>query len=275
MLLNEVKPSEHLEEFVRLYRVIDFQFEAGTAIPVKMYTPRPEQCIQFYPKDTETVSYPGTALSIVGKKTTLVGLHNGISHRSVGREFLSIQVVFHPGALFRITGIPMQELMNAYVDAEDIFNSDIRLVNEQLFHAGNYKEMVVIVEAFLSGIINRKTKTLDTLDYASKLMLSDESYELDKFTKYACLSHRQFSRKFKERIGIAPKQFLQLVRFDRAFRMKNRFPFKDWLTIALHCGYHDYQHLVKDYIRFTGYTPAQFFEIDSGSPERIFGDAEI
>ena len=43
---------------------------------------------------------------------------------------------------------------------------------------------------------------------------------------------------------------------------------------AIRCGYHDYQHLVKDYKEFTGYTPPQFFAIDNGSPERVFGDAE-
>jgi AraC-like DNA-binding protein len=57
--------------------------------------------------------------------------------------------------------------------------------------------------------------------------------------------------------------------------MKNRSPQKDWLSIALHCGYYDYQHLVKDYKEFTGYTPAQFFAIDNQAPERMLGDVEI
>jgi AraC-like DNA-binding protein len=74
---------------------------------------------------------------------------------------------------------------------------------------------------------------------------------------------------------MAPKQFLQMARFDRAFRMKNRFPQKDWLSVALHCGYYDYQHLVKDYKEFTGYTPPQFFAIDNAAPERSLGDVEI
>jgi AraC-like DNA-binding protein len=72
-----------------------------------------------------------------------------------------------------------------------------------------------------------------------------------------------------------PKQFLQISRFDKAFRMKNRFPGRDWLSVALHCGYYDYQHLVKDYKEFTGYTPTQFFAIDNHAPERILGDVEI
>jgi transcriptional regulator GlxA family with amidase domain len=102
-----------------------------------------------------------------------------------------------------------------------------------------------------------------------------EQYSLDGFLYASCLSHRQFDRLFKERVGIPPKQFLQIIRFDRAFRLKNRYPDMDWLSVAIACGYHDYQHLAKDYKEFTGYSPRQFFEIDNQAPERAFGDAEI
>jgi hypothetical protein len=37
---------------------------------------------------------------------------------------------------------------------------------------------------------------------------------------------------FKERVGIPPKQFLQIIRFGRGFRMKNRYPDMDWLTLS-------------------------------------------
>jgi AraC-like DNA-binding protein len=70
------------------------------------------------------------------------------------------------------------------------------------------------------------------------------SFSVDKLARVACLSHRQLDRKFKEWIGLSPKLFLQMARFDKTFRMKNRYPGKDWLAIAMHLEYHDYQHLV-------------------------------
>ena len=57
--------------------------------------------------------------------------------------------------------------------------------------------------------------------------------------------------------------------------MKNRHPERDWLTIALHCGYYDYQHLAKDYKEFTGYTPSAFADIENNAPERSFGEIEV
>ena len=91
----------------------------------------------------------------------------------------------------------------------------------------------------------------------------------------ACLSPRQFYRKFSERVGIGPKVFEKVVRFQKAFFLKNANPHLDWLSIALSCGYYDYQHLSKDYKAFTNMTPAGFCEVDTKAPERTFGLVEI
>ena len=78
----------------------------------------------------------------------------------------------------------------------------------------------------------------------------------------------------KERKGINPKLFTRIIRLDKAFRLKNQYPDKDWLTIAIDCGYYDYQHLVKDYKEFTGFKPIECFALETKAPERFFGDVE-
>ena len=276
MLLNEIKPSLFLTDFIRLYRIIDFHFTGAVTIPPKIYSPRPEQCLQFYPRDSETVKHLDSDSCVSNKKASCIGQHTKALQRYVGENFLSFQVLFQPGAFYRITGVFMHELANVYLDAEDIFGSCVREVNEELFKATSYTQMIQIVETFLSKLVRKTMGKEHPIDITSRMMFQqNEQYSLDSFLKASCLCHRQFDRMFKERVGIPPKQFLQIIRFDRAFRMKNRYPDKDWLSIAIHCGYHDYQHLVKDYKAFTGYTPKQFFEIDNGAPERMLGDVEV
>ncbi|MET0465942.1 MAG: helix-turn-helix domain-containing protein [Chitinophagaceae bacterium] len=277
MLLNHINPSPILAEYIRLYRIIDFFFEDHLSIPPKLYSPRPEHCLQFYPRDTESVIYPGSDIAIANKRATLVGQHTVLQHRYVGKSFLSFQVVFQPTALYRLTGMPLNELANVYMDASDIFGNGIHQVNEQLFDACSYDEMVRIVEAFLVELSgkNGRRKTMQPIDHATNRMLNaEENFGVDTFLKQSYLSHRQFDRSFQERVGISPKQFLQVIRFDKAYRLKNKFPKMDWLTVAVQCGYHDYQHLVKEYKHFTGHTPTRFFALDNNAPERLFGDAE-
>jgi AraC-like DNA-binding protein len=68
--------------------------------------------------------------------------------------------------------------------------------------------------------------------------------------------------------------FARIARFDRAYLLRNRRPERSWLAIAGACGYHDYQHLVRDYKDFTGMTPPEFDRIERASPERRFGLSE-
>lgn len=276
MLINEIKPCIHLTDYIRLYRIIDFHFTDSDIIPFKAYSPRPEHCLQFMARDPEFIRYPDSGQHISPKPVIFMGPHTSLIHRYPGKRTLGLQVIFQPGATNQITNISSHELTNLYMDAEFIFGKGTHLVNEQLFHAKNYSEMISIVERFLIEFIKKVKIKRHPVDEISKAMIyENERFALDKFLKAACLSHRQVDRKFRERVGMAPKLFLQMARFDKAFRMKNRFPQKDWLSIALHCGYYDYQHLVKDYKLFTGYTPKQFFEIDNQAPERSLGDVEV
>lgn len=50
-----------------------------------------------------------------------------------------------------------------------------------------------------------------------------------------------------EREGISPKMYAKIFRFEKGMKFKNAQPTKDWLSIALKLGYHDYPHLVRDF----------------------------
>ncbi len=266
-----------MSEYVRKYTIVDVFFPPAIPVPSKAYPPHPQECLQFYPRDTEILTFNDDNKSYYGKRIVVTGQHTKVSNRYIGNDFLVLQVVLQPGALYRLTGIPGERLKNSYLDADLIFDKDISLVKEQIFYATSHQQMIKVVEQYLRKLICRSRKVFHPLDtIANSILLSAyENHNLDWFAKESCLSPRQFNRKFIERIGVSPKVFMRIVRFCSAFKMKNRFPEKDWLTIALHTGYHDYQHLVKDYKDFTGMTPVAFTELEYKAPERYFGDAEI
>jgi AraC-like DNA-binding protein len=273
MYLGEIKPAPALVPFVRLYRIIDFNFDAGISPPVKAYTPRPEQCLQFFQTPTK-VTYPGTNKSIIPKNALIVGQHTKINDRTVYQKFLSLQVVFQPGALHRLLNIPATEFTNRVFEAEDVMGKEIEYVNEQLFNAKSHYQMIVIVENYLLSKVNKLKNELRHIDTITLQMLDvQQPKTLDWFVDNAFLCHRQFDRKFIESAGVSPKEFMRVIRFDQAYRLKNQQPGLSWFNIAIICGYYDYQHLVKDYKAFTGYSPAAFFAMDS--PERLLGTEEV
>ena len=273
MLLKDFAPHQGLQELIKCYRIVHMQFDKNELPPFKPYTPRPENCLTFYPYDTERVEYADGRKKINNLPIVLVGQHTGVTNRFVGCEFLAIQIHFQPGALYRLTGIPLYELNEAYLEADRVFAKDIQFVNEQFHEAKNYFEMVAIANKFVAGLIKKAIKDAHPLDDVAKLMLKqDAAVSLDWLARASCLSIKQFERTFKHRTGVTPKLFSRLIRFDNAFRTKNANPKLDWLSVAIDCNYYDYQHLARDYKAFTGLSPHAFHLLDT--PEGVLGMAE-
>jgi AraC-like DNA-binding protein len=268
-------PSPGLREYVRLFQIVGFEFKASETVPWKPYWPRPELCLSFYPRKTELIESPQGEKEEVKLRSIIRGQSCAITNRQPHKNFILFQVVFQPGALFRLIGLPACELTNTYVDAESVFPIEINLVNQRLSSTDDHLEMVAIVEEFLYFLVRRSRYDLRPVDKISYFLLTNpRPISLDWLAREACLSRKQFYRKFVECMGVSPKMYTRIIQFDNAIKLKNAHPAKDWLSIALELGYYDYQHLVRDFKEFTHLTPAQFYLLDSQAPERKFGYRE-
>ncbi len=276
MLLRDFLPKSYLFEFVKCYRVVHMTFDKSIQdIGSKPYTPRPENCLVFYPRDREAIAFSDSKKLVENIPVVLCGQHLTTTNRKIGHDFLALQIHFQPGTLYRLTGVPLQELNNVYMDADTIFAKDIHFVNEQLKNASKYTAMVDILNQFVEKLVKNVKKDAHLLDNVAKLMFDRQgTMSLDWLKKEACLSVKQLERKFKERTGVNPKMFNRLIRFDKAFRTKNAKPHLDWLSVAIECDYYDYQHLVRDYKDFTGLSPNAFLTLEKQAPERVLGMAE-
>jgi len=272
MLIKDIRPHSSLTEFVRKYQVIRWQYDAAAIPPNKFLAPRPEHSLAFYIRDLQSYSFVNSTQKKTYPKSIVSGIHTETLIRDCGNDFWALKIIFQPCALYRLTGIPMQELVNNFADAEAIFSKEVNLIYDRLNGSDNLSEMIAQIELYLKKIVARKVKNIHPIDFACRqILLQDEPQNLDIFAKRSYLSTRQFIRKFQERTGIGPKLFDRIVRFDKCYRLKNNQPHLDWLSISLNNGYYDYQHLSKDYKEFTGHTPMCYYEIDKKAPERDFG----
>jgi AraC-like DNA-binding protein len=272
MLIKDIQPEISLKEFVRNYQIIRWQYDATTIPSNKTLAPRPEHSLTFYIRDLQSFCFVNSNKKEFYPKSIISGIHDQTIIRDCGHDFWALKIIFQPCALFRLTGLPMKELVSNYVDAEIILGYEVRLLQERLNSTDNLKEMILNIETYLQYLITKQKKEHLQIDNVCKeILYQNEPKNLDVLSKKSFLSTRQFIRKFEERTGISPKLFDRIVRFDKAYRLKNNQPNLDWLSIALNCGYCDYQHLSKDYKDFTNTTPVGYYEIDKQAPERFFG----
>jgi len=72
------------------------------------------------------------------------------------------------------------------------------------------------------------------------------------------ITARQLERNFKAHLGISPKDFIKLARFQFALPViQKRASEQSLLDIAFQCGYYDHAHLTNELKRYTGILPSQ------------------
>jgi AraC-like DNA-binding protein len=262
-------PSPALNDLVRNYTVINFNFDKHQTIPVKQRSPKAEQKIVFYIKGSVTLSNTKTEKKDTPPPVTLFTHQLDQKSFQVTREFFALVIYLKPGALYRLMRLPMTEFDVDYFDAELFFGSEVKRVSEQLAESTSVAHMIAIAERFLLA----KSKHLESdsvVDMIAIQVLEDPaSFALDRMAHDACLSTKQFYRKFVQRIGISPKYFSRLSRFNHAWQYKLMHPNVSWSSIAQEFAYTDYHHMEKEFKEFLGHTPGEWVKAELAAPERI------
>ena len=273
MIFKDFYPIEPLRHLVQVYRLRHFIIPENLKISPKPYPVRPEHCMAFYPRGFEITEIISADSKLLRPRSVISGqFTNRINRYSSPSEFLMILVVFKPVGMYRLTGIPSTELLNHHVDLEAVFPKEGRMVNERLNSCNDYREMISIIENFLLCLLQKiKIESRPYDEVFNVILTNHKKYSLEWLASQACLSPRQFERKSDQYIGVSPKLFARIARFDQSYTMRLKYPNKDWLSIAIDCGYHDYQHLVRDYKEFAYTTPNLLFTDESKALERVLG----
>lgn len=272
MIFQNYSPSAQLKGLIKSYHVRHFSFPPFFEVPSKPFPPRSEQYISFYIRGSERVFLIRDQIEMIRKKSMIIGQSTQLVNRTPSSEFLLIQVPFFPGALYKLTGIPFYELTDKSLDLELVFPQETKQVEERLREAKSYEEMIFHIDLFFITMAHHSGRKLvlpfeKTLSFFS----GSEIKKLDELAGMACVSNRQFERLSQKYLGVSPKTMMRINRFSESFICKNRNPHLSWQDIAMINGYEDYQHMVKEFKDFTGFTPNQLWEADKQAPDRVLG----
>jgi AraC-like DNA-binding protein len=265
------QPHPALKSFVNNIMIDQVQFDANHVTKGFPVPPLPEHSLFFYVRDKTEVE--DTLTNKRGTQSSCIVVGPNVNRHTIipGRNHLVIKVGFQPGGLYRLLGIPMNELLcNDAFDGLDFWGKEINEINEKLQEAISFTEMILIVEKFLLGYVNRLKQSLPIDDVLPMLIQQGGLINIDQLASQSCLSIRQFERVFKQRIGLPPKYFSRLVRFAKAWIIKEQKPTTSWIKIAHECGYFDQMHLIRDFQEFAGVNPSIIESELLNSPAKFF-----
>lgn len=267
------KPHPALQDFVN--RILIFRADLRCIGPdiICPFPPTPQNYIYFYINDPIHTRKNGNNAFIKKPGSITVGPQLTGVHLNLGKDHFMLAIIFHPGGLYRLLGMPMKHMFDEDVDSYALFGNEINRIHEKLQYAQSWLEMKNIAESFLLNRIGR-LKTALPFDHAIReLMDNSGNLRMEKVASLSCLSIRQFERKCMERIGLPPKLFARLVRFSGAYQLKEHQPHLSWTEIAHSSGYYDQMHFLRDFKEFAGVTPSLIQGQLDATPLRLQANA--
>ena len=234
-----VKPAPALSPYIRYYWIL----RDDATLPVSERT-LPVGCVQL-------VFHKGKRLmclqeSRLQPQSFISGQSFGFSDVVSTGVIEMITVVFQPYAAKVFLQIPLH-LFNGQNVSTDTPDNDqcIRLIEQFFFRR--------LASGFEYNL-KRLSTVLDEINLhpqVNTLQLSD----------VACLSTKQFGRVFTDYIGTTPKDFLRIVRMQRALYVLQQNPGSPFAQVAYECGFSDQSHMIKEFKLFSGYTPAEYLSV--------------
>lgn len=257
-------PPASLETLIREFQIYHLNHQEENS-PGQFITclANTEQNLYFYINDpvrivpAERIEIPIPRAVVTGPKFKPVGLLFGDDH-------LMIKVAFHPTGTYRLLGIDMQRTVNTGIDAATVWGEDVNaLIAELNIMASqqDYDAMAGKAISFIEQRFDASCRPEEPIDAVAISMMNPFlHHSLEQWASKACLSLRQFERNFLTRVGITPKLFMRIVRFENAMHIKNEYENKRWSEIALECGYTDSSHLLREFKEFAEFPPSRYYE---------------
>lgn len=258
MKYREIEPSKRLANYIKCFWTLEAR-ASGDAAPEPVM---PDGCIELifnladpfmrYHADGTLERQP---LSIVAGQ-----MRSSALIEPSGRIDLFGVRFKHAGA-FPFFRFPLNELTNNIVDLGSVWGSAGREIEARIFDAPTAEMRAGIIESALLRLLARDAASDGIVAAASNLIVENMGMvPIERIADSIGVNCRRLERRFQQNLGLSPKRFSRIIRFQNFLGAVRDNPSNMILDTALSFGYYDQAHLIREFREFSGKTPLAFFE---------------
>ena len=197
----------------------------------------------------------------LGEKPDLTE-HAGTQH--------GVQVNLNPLAATALLGIPARQLTQRVVDLEALLGREARRLSDRLYEATSWPARFDLLDRYLEARLAGGSQASSQIGYAmGRMVRSRGRVRVDALAREVGWSRRTLSQRFHEEVGLPPKRFARLRRFQSAVGLLRNGRHGSLATVAHAAGYADQAHFNHEFLTLAGCTPRQFIAA------RIPGEAGV
>ena len=248
LYFRKYHPCVNLQSYISCYWTMISEVKLDKPI---LHRVIPDGCIDIIINLSEN-SYAKTS-SIVGTMTKPIfaELKNCVNF---------IAVRFKPGGYLHFFNIPAHELTDKIVPFEMLSTKNSYSLIERVVLEKHIGRKLELFQNYLENLLIINDKNDSTIKHALYNILEKKgNISISELSKNVNISQRQLCRKFENWIGINPKCFCRIIRFQTIIHLLKNSKF-DLLSTALDGGYYDQSHFIHEFSSLYGLTPSEFLK---------------
>lgn len=204
-----------------------------------------------------TVTQPDSAPRSIPSGTSFVaGLHDAYVVTETGGSQMGVELRLSPLGAYRLLGQPMAPLANRTILLDDLDTRWGLDLAHRLQDARGWDDRFAALDAALLPRLDRGRRPSPEIVWAWRQMArSGGRVAIATLSTELGWSPKRLIARFREEIGLPPKQVARLLRFQRASEGLAAGRAEGWSGFARRHGFYDQAHLINEFRRFAGDTP--------------------
>jgi AraC-like DNA-binding protein len=190
----------------------------------------------------------------VERRSFLVGLHDTASRTTPLEGSVGIQLRLHPLSAARLLNLPLHLLHNRCPSAEDLLGPDFTALEDRLSAEPQpQRRFNELARALQARLLALPAAPAEVAWAVNTLRAARGDLPIQHLTEQLGWSRRRLRDAFLRYVGVGPKHYARLLRFERAVEELRRGA--TLLDAALDAGFSDQAHMNRDFRAFAGQPP--------------------
>jgi len=193
----------------------------------------------------------------------LVGIQrNPTTIASTATDTGTIGVELTPKGLYHLFKLSMHEITDRMVSFEELFGPQGARLQTRVGDAEDPQEKIAILQAALTHLLQQNDKEYALLDHTLDMLAQTHGMmRVQELAAHTGYTKRYLDRLFQEHVGVSPKSLASIMRFQELYQgwMQHKSP--TFFRNHWSAYYYDQSHFIKEFKRFTGFTPQHYTAI--------------
>ncbi len=187
---------------------------------------------------------------VIGPFTRSFDLHSAGATSLVAARFL-------PWGFYDLSRLPMADLVDQIVPAERVFGAAVTALAREL-EACDHETRIERVREFLAEAARAASRRNDVHAVGARILAERGCMPIGALAREAGIDARKLERRFQAQVGMSPKTFARVVRFNYAKELIETDPDVELTAVSAAAGYADQAHFSKTFKEMFGITPGTF-----------------